>query len=192
MKKQSIFLQLTPPQILVSGFVVIILTGAFLLTLPLASNDGVPLNFINALFTATSAVCVTGLVVVDTGTQFSLFGQIVILMLIQIGGLGFMTMATLVALMLKKRISLRERLILQEAMNQPNMEGIVRLIRRVLLYSFTIESTAALLYLFAGRRICRWDKPSTTASFMPSPCLMTLDSICLAIFPGHLAVLPYM
>jgi trk system potassium uptake protein TrkH len=136
--------RLSPPQILVSGFAVVILLGALLLMLP-AATRGTPLSFINALFTATSAACVTGLVVVDTGTKFTLFGQIVILLLVQIGGLGFTTMATLFALVLRKRISLRERLVLQEALNQISMEGIVRLIRKVILYTFIIESAAAAL-----------------------------------------------
>ncbi|MDQ1912134.1 TrkH family potassium uptake protein [Paenibacillus sp. GD4] len=138
--------ELTPPQILVLGFAAIIVTGAILLTLPIASATGKPLSFLNALFTATSATCVTGLVVVDTGTSFTIFGKIVILALIQVGGLGFMTMSTLFAFALRKRISLKERLILQEAMNQGSMEGIVRLIRKVLYYSLTIEFMGAVLY----------------------------------------------
>ncbi|TBL71502.1 TrkH family potassium uptake protein [Paenibacillus thalictri] len=137
---------LTPPQILVIGFAVIILLGAALLSTPAASANGQPLPFLDALFTATSATCVTGLVVVDTGSRFTMFGQIVIITLIQIGGLGFMSMATLVAFALKKRISLKERLILQEAMNQGSMEGIVRLIRKVIMYSLTIELTAAVIF----------------------------------------------
>lgn len=139
-------IELTPPQILVIGFAAIILIGALLLTLPIASASGKPLPFLDALFTATSATCVTGLVVVDTGTHFTKFGQIVIILLIQVGGLGFMTMATLFAFMLKKRISLRERLVLQEAMNQGSMEGIVRLIRKVITYSLTIEFIAAVIF----------------------------------------------
>ncbi|SFE16401.1 trk system potassium uptake protein TrkH [Paenibacillus catalpae] len=139
-------LKWSPPRILVFGFAMIIVLGAFLLTLPFASNDGSRLPFIDALFTATSATCVTGLVVVDTGTYFSIFGKIIILALIQIGGLGFMTMATLIALVLRKKISLKERLILQEAMNQTSMEGIVRLIRRVIIYSLTIELIGAVLF----------------------------------------------
>ncbi len=138
--------QLAPPQILALGFAFIILLGGFLLSLPISSTNGLGLNFVDALFTATSATCVTGLVVVDTGTYFSVFGQVVIMLLIQIGGLGFMTMATLFAILLKKRISLKERLILQEAMNQGSMEGIIRLIRKVLIYSITIEAIAAMLY----------------------------------------------
>lgn len=146
MRKSFNVLQLTPPQILVLGFAIIILTGAFLLTLPVSSASGHSLSFINALFTATSATCVTGLVVVDTGTHFTVFGQIVIITLIQIGGLGFMSMATLLAFVLRKRITLKERLILQEALNQGSMEGIVRLFRKVLIYSLTIEGIAAALF----------------------------------------------
>lgn len=133
----------SPPRVLTAGFALIILLGACLLSLPLAAADGRPLPFIDALFTATSAVCVTGLVVADTGTFFSPAGQVIILLLVQVGGLGFMTMATLFALVFKRRISLRERLILQEAMNQSSMEGIVRLIRRVVIYSLTIEAAGA-------------------------------------------------
>ena len=138
--------RLTPPQILASGFALIILIGAILLSLPVASTDGQSLPFIDALFTATSATCVTGLVVVDTGTHFTVFGQVVIMLLIQVGGLGFMTMATLFAIVLRKKISLRDRLILQEAMNQNSMEGIVRLIRKVIIYSLAIEGAAAVIF----------------------------------------------
>ncbi|WP_114497126.1 TrkH family potassium uptake protein [Fontibacillus phaseoli] len=128
------------------GFAMIILVGALLLMLPISSTTGESLPFIDAFFTATSATCVTGLVVVDTGTYFSTFGQVVIMLLIQVGGLGFMTMATLFALVFKRKISLKDRLLLQEAMNQNTMEGIVRLIRKVLMYSLIIESGAALLF----------------------------------------------
>lgn len=141
-------LKWSPPRILVSGFALIILLGAILLSMPFASASGERLPFLDALFTATSATCVTGLVVVDTGTYFSVPGQIVLMCLFQLGGLGFMTMATLIALVLRKRISLRERLLLQEAMNQTSMEGIVRLIRRVLIYSITIELIGAALFSF--------------------------------------------
>lgn len=138
--------RLAPPQILTLGFAAIILIGAVLLTLPISNTTGEPLKFIDALFTATSATCVTGLVVKDTGTFFSTFGQIVIMLLIQVGGLGFMTMATLFSLALKRRISLRDRLLLQEAMNQNTMEGIVRLIRKVIFFSLAIEACGALLF----------------------------------------------
>ncbi|WP_210089299.1 TrkH family potassium uptake protein [Paenibacillus turicensis] len=130
---------------LVLGFSGMILIGTFLLMLPIANHTGESLAFIDAFFTATSATSVTGLVVRDTGTFFTTFGQVVIMILIQIGGLGFMTMATLFALVFRRKISLKDRLILQEAMNQGSMEGIVRLIRKVLYYSLIIEGSAAVL-----------------------------------------------
>lgn len=139
-------LRLTPPQFLVLGYAAIILIGSCLLSLPLSSSDGNSLPFIDAFFTATSATCVTGLVVIDTGTQFSIFGQIVIAALIQIGGLGFMSMATLFAFVLRKNITLKQRLILQEGLNQGSLEGIVRLVRKVILYSLTIEGMAAVIF----------------------------------------------
>ncbi|KRE96873.1 ATP synthase subunit J [Paenibacillus sp. Soil766] len=144
-KKLNIW-QLTPPQILVLGFAVIIFIGAGLLMLPFASATGHSVAFIDAFFTAGSATCVTGLVVVDTGSAFSTFGQIVIVSLIQVGGLGFMTMATLVAFAFRKKITLKERLVLQEALNQGSMEGIVRLIRKVIIYSLSIEAVAAVIF----------------------------------------------
>lgn len=96
-------LQLDPPKTLVLGFALIILLGTFLLTLPSATVNGQGLPWLDSLFTATSATCVTGLVVVDTGTTFTTFGQMVILSLIQIGGLGFMTVATFFSLIMRKK-----------------------------------------------------------------------------------------
>lgn len=139
---------LTPPKILTYGLAIIIILGTFLLSLPISSKGTEPLSIVNSLFMATSATCVTGLSAVDTSIQFSLFGQTVMLLLVQIGGLGFMTMATLVAIAFNRKISFRERLILQQSMNQNSMEGIVSLIRRVLLYSFIIEAAGALLLGF--------------------------------------------
>ena len=136
----------SPPRILVLGFAAIIFLGAGLLMLPFSHSQGDAPRFIDALFTATSATCVTGLVVVDTGTYWTTAGQVIILAMIQIGGLGFMTMATLFAIMLKRRISLKERLVLQEAFNQSSVEGIIRLVRKVIVYSLTIELMGALLF----------------------------------------------
>jgi len=137
--------KLNPPKILVLGFATIILIGTFLLTLPIATENGEGLSFLNALFTATSATCVTGLVVVDTGDTFSTFGELVILFLIQIGGLGFMTFATLLFLLLGKKISLKERLLLKEAFNNITISGLVRLVRRILLFTALIELIGALI-----------------------------------------------
>jgi trk system potassium uptake protein TrkH len=129
----------------ISGFAFIILIGTFLLTLPFATVDGDGLPFIDALFTATSAVCVTGLVVVDTGTAFTPWGQAVILLLIQIGGMGFMTFGTLFAVLLGKRIYFKERLILQEALNQYSIEGIIRMVLYIAAVTFFFQSLGAIL-----------------------------------------------
>jgi trk system potassium uptake protein TrkH len=138
----------SPPRTLLMGFGVIILLGAMLLRLPIAAQDGQSTSFIDALFTATSAACVTGLVVFDTGTYFSVFGHWVMILLVQIGGIGFMTMATLFALILRRRISLKERLILQESLNQGSIEGLVRLVRKVVLYALALETLGAILFTF--------------------------------------------
>lgn len=137
--------RLQPVQILALGFAAVILVGALLLKLPIASADGNPTPFLDCLFTSTSAVCVTGLVTVDTGTHWSLFGQIVILLLIQIGGLGFMTFATMFAIILGRKISLKERLIMQEAYNAFNIQGIVKLAIYVMGITFSIEGLGAIL-----------------------------------------------
>ncbi|MGA3601381.1 TrkH family potassium uptake protein [Lysinibacillus agricola] len=137
--------KLNPPKILVLGFATIILIGTLLLTLPISTENGQGLSFLDALFTATSATCVTGLIVVDTGDTFSVFGELVILFLIQIGGLGFMTFATLLFLLLGKKISLKERLLLKEAFNNITMAGLVRLVRRILLFTVVIEMIGGLI-----------------------------------------------
>ncbi|WP_223556006.1 TrkH family potassium uptake protein [Lysinibacillus sphaericus] len=137
--------KLNPPKILVLGFATIILIGTLLLTLPISTENGQGLSFLDALFTATSATCVTGLVVVDTGDTFSVFGELVILFLIQIGGLGFMTFATLLFLLLGKKISLKERLLLKEAFNNITMAGLVKLVRRILLFTAVIEIIGGLI-----------------------------------------------
>lgn len=132
-------------QIIAIGFAGIILSGALFLSLPAASRDGNPLPFTDALFTSTSATCVTGLVVYDTYTKFSLFGQIIILCLIQIGGLGFMTVATLFLMMTGRKIGLAERGLLTDSVNAFHIGGIVRLIRRVILCTAIFEGVGAIL-----------------------------------------------
>lgn len=140
--------ELRPGQVLGLGFGIIILIGTLLLALPIATQNGTSIGLVNALFTATSAVCVTGLVVVDTGTYWTIFGKTIILMLIQIGGLGFMTMATAGAFIMGRRIGLRNRLIMQEALNQMSISGVVRLTKYVILTTFTIEGIGAFLLSF--------------------------------------------
>ncbi|MFM9281744.1 TrkH family potassium uptake protein [Paenibacillus jiagnxiensis] len=135
----------SPPLILVAGLLAIITVGTLLLMLPAASHGGHSLHWIDALFTATSAACVTGLVAVDVNTTFTVFGETVIMILMQLGGLGFMTMATLFALVLGRKLSLKDRLLLKEAINADSMEGIVRIIRKVMIFSFTIEGIATVI-----------------------------------------------
>lgn len=143
--RRKIFLRLDPPKVLVYGFGVIILLGTLLLSLPSSTVNGKGLPFLDALFTATSATCVTGLVVVDTGDTFTRFGEMVILSMIQIGGLGFMSFATLFAFILGKRISFKERLIIQESLNNATVEGIVRLVKRIFLFTAVVEITGGII-----------------------------------------------
>lgn len=138
--------RITPTQLIVSSFAVMIFIGAFLLDLPIASRNNQPVGFINALFTATSSVCVTGLIVVDTGTHWTAFGQVVIALLIQIGGLGIMTMSTLFALLLGRKVTLKERLLIQESLNQFDLEGMVRLTRNIIIVTLSIELIGAVLF----------------------------------------------
>ena len=140
---------LSPGQMMVAGFVFLILLGAVLLTSPLSSANGTSTSFIDALFTATSAVCVTGLVVVDTSIHWSIFGKVVIILLIQVGGLGFMTLGTLVALIFGKKINLRQRILIKEALNQDELSGSVKLIKKVLKYTMVIEGMGAFILSFA-------------------------------------------
>jgi trk system potassium uptake protein TrkH len=138
-------IKLTPVRILAIGFAVVIFIGTILLSLPISSIDRRPTSFIDSLFTATSAVCVTGLAVLDTGTHWSYFGKTVVLLLIEIGGLGFMSFATLIALILGKKITLRERLIMQEAMNSFNLQGLVKMVRYILIFTFSVQLIGAMI-----------------------------------------------
>lgn len=139
------YFKLTPVQILAIGFATVILVGAILLNLPIATQDGSRTPFIDCIFVSTSATCVTGLVTVDTGTHWSYFGKTVIMFLIEIGGLGFMSFATLIALLLGKRITLKERLVMQEALNSFSLQGLVKMARYVLMFTFSIQLAGALL-----------------------------------------------
>lgn len=132
-------------QIIALGFMGMILIGGILLSLPIATVDGHSIGLLNALFTSTSAICVTGLVVVDTGTVFSIFGQVIIILLIQAGGLGFMTMTTVIFLLLGKRISLKERIVIRESLNEEGLSGMVIMIKRILAVTFISEFIGAAL-----------------------------------------------
>ena len=128
-----------------AGFLAVIILGAALLMLPWASVTGKSIGMFRALFTATSAVCVTGLTVAETGAAYTLFGQIVILLLIQIGGLGFVSIVTIISLMLGRKITLKERMLIREAMNENNLGGMVRLIIWVMKLTLLTEAIGAAL-----------------------------------------------
>lgn len=138
---------LTSFQLIILGFAGVILLGTVLLMLPFSTLDKVSTPFHEALFTATSAVCVTGLVVKDTGSYWSVAGQTIILVLIQIGGLGVVTVAASVSLLSGKKISLMQRSTMQDAISAPKVGGIVRLTRFILKGTFLIEAAGALLLL---------------------------------------------
>ena len=136
--------RLAPAQVLSVSIVGLILLGTVLLSLPVSWADGQHISLLDAFFTATSAVCVTGLIVVDTPTAFSLPGQLIVLLLIQAGGLGYMVITTLVGLALGKRLSLQERLTLQEALNVESREGIMRFTLAVFRMTLAFELAGAL------------------------------------------------
>ena len=138
--------------LVVFGFAAVIAIGAILLILPISAKSGGLTNPLTALFTATSSVCVTGLVLVDTGTYWSGFGQAVILVLIQLGGLGFMTSATLFLLAIRGRISLREKILAGQALGLENYGGLTGLVKRVVIFSLVIEAAGAGLLFLAFRQ----------------------------------------
>ncbi len=131
--------------VLAVGFLAVILLGTVLLALPVASRSGQSIGLFDSLFTSTSAVCVTGLVAVDTGTTFSLFGQLVLIVLIQVGGLGFMVFATMLMVMLGRKISIRGRMLIRESMNASSLSDLGSLTKLYLLLSLVIESVGTIL-----------------------------------------------
>jgi len=140
-----LFKNWSPSQVLAAGFFGLIVVGTILLLLPFSSANGYSIGLTDAFFTSVSSVCVTGLIVKDTPNDFSFFGQIVIMVLVQIGGLGYMTSSTIFALILGKKIGLRERLIMKESLNVFSLEGLVRFTKAVIWTTFIIEGIAAVL-----------------------------------------------
>ena len=137
--------KLRPIQFIALGYLVTILIGTLFLIMPFSSKDGKMTNFLDAMFIATSATCVTGLSVFDTFTHWTFFGQLIILILIQIGGLGLMTVITLIFLIFRKNIGIYERTILIQSAGTFSFHGIVRLIKRILIGTFTFELIGALV-----------------------------------------------
>ncbi|MBD1380759.1 TrkH family potassium uptake protein [Metabacillus arenae] len=137
MKVNKRFISLNPSQLLILVFAFFISLGTIALKLPIATTE--PISWVDALFTSTSAMTVTGLSVVDTGTAFTVFGQVTIIILIQLGGLGIMSFAVLIYIMLGRKIGIKERLIMQHALNQTSLGGVIKLVKNLFIFSFTIE-----------------------------------------------------
>lgn len=173
-KKKSI--KLMPTQIIALTFAVIILVGALLLTLPAASRTGRSNGFLTALFTSTSATCVTGLVMGDTCSLWNGFGQIVIITLIEIGGLGFMSAASLVIFVLRKKVGLRQRMVIAQALSVNEMDGVVRLQKWVLLGSLVIQLAGAVI-LF-----CRFIPEYTFRQSLKWSIFHSISAFCNAGF----------
>ncbi len=145
MKRQKIF---SSSRTIIFGFLIMIFTGALLLTLPISSKNGVYTPFFDCLFTATSSSCVTGLIVYDTATHWSLFGQFVIMLMIQIGGMGVITMSILIATISRKRVNIMHRSTMQESISAHSVGGILKLSRFIIITSATIELLGAIAFSF--------------------------------------------
>ena len=141
-------IKLSTTHIIMLSFFIAIIVGSLLLTLPISSSTGESVKYIDALFTATTSICVTGLVTLPTVSSWSTFGHIVILILIQIGGLGVITIFSAIMISLHKKIGLKDRVLLQDAFNLNSLSGIVRFIRKVLIGTLIVEGIGALLYMF--------------------------------------------
>ena len=135
--------KLSPTQIIAMGFLITIFIGSILLKLPIAHKG--ELSYLDSLFTATSATCVTGHSTVDVEATFTLFGQIIIMLLIQIGGLGFILVMALILMWLGKKITLKNRILISQSVNKNDFEGVIRLLRKILKYTLTFELLGALI-----------------------------------------------
>lgn len=144
-KKRPLKKQISQTQFIAYGFFAIIMMGSLFLMLPIASRDGQSEPFLNCLFTATSASCVTGLVVADTWTQWSLFGQIVILILIQLGGLGFISVGICLSIILRRKIGLKARGLMQESVNTLQIGGVVKLAKKIMVGTVVFEGAGAVI-----------------------------------------------
>lgn len=145
--KKKIHFKLSTTQTIMLSFLVAILIGSVLLALPISSANGKAVPYLDALFTATTSICVTGLVTLPTVSTWSLFGQVVILFLIQIGGLGIITIMSGLLISLHRKIGMKDRMLIQDAFNLNTLSGIVKFIKKVLIGTFVVEGVGAFLYM---------------------------------------------
>ncbi|MGX7198229.1 TrkH family potassium uptake protein [Enterococcus olivae] len=158
MRKRKKEVPFSPVQWITFGFFGLILLGASILMLPISSKNGLPTNFLDALFTATSAICVTGLTTVTTSEHWSIFGQSIILLLIEIGGLGFMTIPIFFFVVMKRKVALSTRMILREAFNTEQMVGEIKVLLSVLKIAFSIQGIGVILLAFRFVPLFGWEK----------------------------------
>ena len=137
--------KIKPGRIIVLGFLIVILLGTILLMLPISINEGENVSFIDALFTSTSAVCVTGLIAIDTADTFTVFGRTVVALLIQTGGLGVTSVGVGFIMLLKKKIGIKERTLIKESMNLDSLKGVVKLVKSILFMTLIFESIGVIL-----------------------------------------------
>ncbi|HEX7002777.1 MAG TPA: TrkH family potassium uptake protein [Trueperaceae bacterium] len=174
---------LQPARVIAIAFLSAIVIGALLLLLPISTTSEAQLDPLGALFTATSAVCVTGLIVIDTGSGFTRFGQVVILALIQIGGLGVLSLGSVLAFVVRRRISFRERLRLRAELNALQVGGVVRLLRGVLLFTFAFELIGTLLLWIRFWPLYGWSEGLYYAAFH---AVSAFNNAGFALYPDSL------
>jgi trk system potassium uptake protein len=180
-KKKDI-IALSPPQILIFVFLAFTLLGTMLLKMPLATTGSI--SWTDALFTSTSAMTVTGLAVIDTGGSFTLFGEIVILCLIQVGGLGIMTFAVLIFMTLGRKIGFKERLLIQQALSQTSIGGIIKLAKQLFLFSIIMETIAAVLLAIRWVPEMGWQEGIYAAIFHS---ISAFNNAGFSIWPDNLS-----
>jgi trk system potassium uptake protein len=181
MKKQ----RLQPAQIIVASFLGVILIGTILLRLPISAANGEQMSLIDSLFTATSATCVTGLAVQETGIFFSVFGRLIIMLLMQIGGLGIMTFSTMFAILLGRRLSISENITIQSALSQTRIEGLNRLVLYIIVFTFSVEIIGAILLYMRWIHTFDWG----TLRTMEHAIFHSISAFCNAgfsLFPKSL------
>ncbi|MBQ7884095.1 MAG: Trk family potassium uptake protein [Phascolarctobacterium sp.] len=190
-----LFFSLNRSMVILFSFAAVIMVGTVLLMLPIAHNNGQWLPFVDALFTSTSAACVTGLSVLDTGRDLSLFGQVVLIILIQIGGVGLMTVTTLFSIGLGKRINIGQRLLIQESLNQGAPEGVIRMALDILKYTFIIEfifGTILAFYFYellgVADKALYWGYWHAVSAFSNAGFDLLGDNASLTAFRSSLAV----
>lgn len=179
---KGISIQLNPPRVLAIGFIFLIVIGAVLLKLPVAGGNHV--SWIDSFFIAVSATTVTGLGTVDIGSTFTTFGEVVIMVLVQLGGLGLMTFAVMILIMLGRKIGLKQRILIREAFNQTSLGGLIRLVKLLFIFSITIEGLAFLLLSERWIPEYGWEKGMFYSAFHT---VTAFNNAGFSIWPDNLA-----